>query len=161
MSRAAVNDGQLALHYLSDLRTRVDGRTVWTDRTFIYASEAFLAKDWWPTYAKAVGEHGAIVLARIDSVPLDAPVSLKFDSFPLLTTEPREWTVRLAVFTDEAEDTARPLLITPDGRLINWRLGEDDDVVVCLETRRASAINALIALADGEREDGPVVTGPL
>jgi hypothetical protein len=161
MSRAAVNDGQLALHYLSDLRTRVDGRTVWTDRTFIYASEAFLAKDWWPTYAKAVGEHGAIVLARIDSVPLDAPVSLKFDSFPLLTTEPREWTVRLAVFTDEAEDTARPLLITPDGRLINWRLGEDDDVVVCLETRRALAINALIALADGEREDGPVVTGPL
>jgi hypothetical protein len=159
MTRAAVNDGQLALHYLGDLRTRVHGRTVWIDRAFVYASEAFLAKDWWPTYAKEVAEHGAIVLARIDNVPLDAPVSLKFGC-SILTTEPREWSVRLAVFTDVAEDVARPLLIIPDGRLINWSGGEDDDVVVCLETRRASAIMALIALAAGERE-GPVVTGPL
>jgi hypothetical protein len=164
MSSAVVNDGQLALHYLGDLRARVDGYTVWTDRSFVYASGFFLAKDCWPVYAKSVSENGALVLARIGDTPLDAPVSLKFEFF-LLPAEPRKWTVGLAVFTDTAEDnTPRPLLIMPDGRLINWRLGEDDDAVVCLETRRASAIKALVAraraLAAGERE-GPVVIGPL
>jgi hypothetical protein len=162
MSSAVVNDGQLALHYLGDLRARVDGYTVWTDRSFVYASGFFLAKDCWPVYAKSVSENGALVLARIGDTPLDAPVSLKFE-FSLLPAKPRNWTVGLAVFTDTAEDnTPRPLLIMPDGRLINWRLGEHDDTVVCLETRRASAIRALVAraraLAAGERE-GPVVRG--
>lgn len=140
-----MEDGQLALHYLGDLRTVVYGRTVGIDLALVYASEAFLRQDWWPTYAKEVGDHGAIVLAEVAHLPLDAPVSLKGGSFLTGAAQPREWAVRLAVFTDETEESARPLLVMPDGRLINWRPGEDDDVVVCLETERASAIMALIA----------------
>jgi hypothetical protein len=120
-----------------------DDRPPKIDLRLLYASEAFLASECWPTYAQDNAIVGGSVLVAFDGQPPEKP--LKIDELPSgRVVRGRQSSVRLAVFGRNVQIIATAVVL-PDGRMITWdRDVEPEDARFRAETEHAHTLRALI-----------------
>jgi hypothetical protein len=136
-----------SLDYLGDLTVTViarDDRPPSIDLALLYASEAFLAYDHWPTSAQNKAKIDGMALALLDSEPPEKP--LRLDEMPRSRSDPRrQWTAKLAIF-GRNEQLFATRVVLPDGRMIAWDYDDEapGGVRFRAETEHAPTFTALI-----------------
>jgi hypothetical protein len=135
-----------SLDYLGNLTVTVmdrDDRPPKIDLALLYASEAFVADEYWPTYTQDNAIVGGFVLLALDGKPPERP--LRIDELPAgRGGSRRQWTARLAIF-GRNEQIFAIVVVLPDGRMITWdRDVEPEEARFRAETERAHAFRALI-----------------